>query len=60
MTVEALKLAELIARTIVELATLSAIVYGVRLSFDYLRHRLDTTGKGVFERRPDNDPPTVQ
>lgn len=57
MTTETLKIAELIARTVVELATLSSIVYGVRLSFDYLRHRLDTTGKGVFERRDSNDAP---
>lgn len=59
MNTETLKLAELIAQTIVQLATLSAIVYGVRLSFDYLRHRLNITGKGVFERRPENDSATV-
>lgn len=53
MTAETLKFAELITKTIVELSTLGAIVYGVRQAFDYFTHRLDVTGKPIFEEQDD-------
>lgn len=59
MTSETIKLAELIAQTVVQLATLGAIIYAVRLTFDYFNHRLDVTGTPIFERRDENDPSTV-
>ena len=55
MNNETLKLADLIAQTIVQLATLAAIMRVVGKTFEYLQHRLDVTGKPLFERIPKDD-----
>lgn len=55
MNAETVKLVEIIGGVVVQLSYTWLAVYAVRLSSDYLRFRLERTGKGVFERRTDAD-----
>lgn len=50
MDTETVKLVEIIGEIIVKLAYTVLAGYAVRLTSDYLRYRLERTGKGVFER----------
>lgn len=55
--VNTLKLIDLIGDKVVALATVILAAYGFRLVSDYLRYRLDTTGKPIFERHPEDEAP---
>lgn len=59
MTVENLKLVEIIGDKLVSFAGLLLAAYTVRLFSDYLRYRLDRLGHGVLERWDNNDSATV-
>lgn len=50
MTAENLKIIEVIANTVVQVAYVLLFSYIARLASAYLHFRLSTTGRGVFER----------
>ena len=49
------KLVEIISGVVVQLAYTVLAGYAVRLTSDYMRFRVERTGKGIFERQVNAD-----